>query len=171
VAGKSFRDFMANGLLGHHATMGDWADHVTTVFTEVRLKRFLEMRGSDAGSPAMLQAQAAFWVGLLYDDAAQKAAAALTRGWSLEQVRQLRTEAPKQGLRASIAGRSLREVAHDVLAIAHDGLRARGLGEDVYLAPLDEIAASGLTQADRALHLYNTLWAGDAGRMLAAWEA
>jgi len=171
VAGASFRDFMAHGLHGHHATMGDWADHVTTVFTEVRLKRFLEMRGADAGSPAMLQAQPALWVGLLYDDAAQKAAAALTREWSLEQVRALRMEAPRQGLRAEIAGRSLREVAQDVLAIARDGLRARGLGEELYLAPLDEIVASGLTQADRALHLYNTVWAGDASRMLLAGEA
>jgi glutamate--cysteine ligase len=171
VAGASFRDFMAHGLLGHHATMGDWADHVTTVFTEVRLKRFLEMRGSDAGSPAMLQAQPAFWVGLIYDDSAQKAATALTREWSLEEVRQLRLDAPRLGLKARIAGRSLGEVAADVMAIAHGGLRARGLGEEVYLAPLNEIAESGLTQADRALHLYNTLWAGDAGRMLAHAEA
>jgi len=171
VAGASFRDFMAHGLLGHHATMGDWADHVTTVFTEVRLKRFLEMRGSDAGSPAMLQAQPAFWVGLIYDDAAQKAATALTREWSLEEVRQLRLDAPREGLRARIGGRSLGEVAADVMAIAHGGLRARGLGEEVYLAPLDEIVESGLTQADRALHLYNTLWAGDAGLMLAHSEA
>ena len=171
VAGESFRDFMAHGLQGQHATMGDWADHVTTVFTEVRLKRFLEMRGSDAGSPAMLQAQPAFWAGLIYDDAAQKAATALTREWTLEQVRQLRLDAPKLGLRATIAGRPLQEVAHDALAIARSGLRARGLGEEVYLAPLDEIAASGLTQADRALHLYHTSWAGDASRMLLAGEA
>ena len=171
VAGASFRTFMADGLHGHHATMGDWADHVTTVFTEVRLKRFLEMRGSDAGSPAMLQAQPAFWVGLIYDHAAQKAAAALCREWTLEQVRQLRLDAPRLGLRATIAGRSLREVAGDALAIARDGLRARGLGEEVYLAPLQEIVESGLTQADRALHLYRTAWAGDAGRMLLAGEA
>ncbi len=171
VAGASFRDFMRGGLQGHQATMGDWADHVTTVFTEVRLKRFLEMRGADAGSPAMLQAKPALWVGLLYDDAAQKAATALTREWSLEQVRQLRLEAPRLGLRAEIAGRDLRAVAGDVLAIARDGLRARGLGEEVYLAPLEEIVASGLTQADRALHLYDTLWAGDASRMLQAGEA
>ena len=171
VAGESFRDFMAHGLQGQHATMGDWADHVTTVFTEVRLKRFLEMRGSDAGSPAMLQAQPAFWAGLIYDDAAQKAATALTREWTLEQVRQLRLDAPKLGLRATIAGRPLQEIAQDALAIARSGLRARGLGEEVYLAPLDEIAASGLTQADRALHLYHTSWAGDASRMLLAGEA
>ena len=171
VAGESFRDFMAHGLQGQHATMGDWADHVTTVFTEVRLKRFLEMRGSDAGSPAMLQAQPAFWAGLIYDDAAQKAATALTGEWTLDQVRQLRLDAPKLGLRATIAGRPLQEIAQDALAIARSGLRARGLGEEVYLAPLDEIAASGLTQADRALHLYNTSWAGDASRMLLAGEA
>ena len=171
VAGASFRDFMAKGLAGHHATMGDWADHVTTVFTEVRLKRFLEMRGADAGSPAMLQAKPALWVGLIYDDAAQKAATALTREWSLEQVRQLGLDAPKLGLRAEIAGRSLRDVAADVLGIAHGGLKARGLGEEVYLGPLHEIVASGLTQADRALHLYHTVWAGDAGRMLAHGEA
>jgi len=171
VAGASFRDFMARGLNGQQATMGDWADHVTTVFTEVRLKRFLEMRGSDAGSPAMLQAQPALWTGLLYDDAAQKAATALTRDWTLEQVRQLRLDAPRHGLKTTIAGRTLRDVAADTLAIARDGLRARNLGEDIYLAPLDEIVASGLTQADRALHLYNTSWAGDASRMLVAGEA
>lgn len=168
VAGASFRDFMARGLHGHQATMGDWADHVTTVFTEVRLKRFLEMRGSDAGSPAMLQAKPAFWVGLIYDDAAQKAATALTRGWTLEQVRQLRLDAPRLGLAAQIGGRTLRAVAADALAIARDGLRARGLGEATYLAPLEEIVESGMTQADRALALYHGAWAGDAGQMLRA---
>lgn len=174
VAGQSFRDFMAGrlpGLPGEVATMGDWADHVTTVFSDVRLKRFLEMRGSDAGSPAMLQAQPALWVGLIYDDAAQKAAAALTRDWTLEEVRQLRLDAPKTGLQARIKGRSVREVAADVLAIARDGLKARGLGEDVYLAPLDEIVASGKTQADRLLDLFHGAWKGDAGKALTATEA
>jgi glutamate--cysteine ligase len=146
--------------------MGDFADHVTTAFTDVRLKRFLEMRGSDAGSPAMIVAQPALWVGLLYDDAAQKAAAALVRDWTVEDIRALRLAAPRDALRATIRGRSLRDVARDVLAIARDGLRARGLGEDVYLAPLDEIVASGLTQADRLLHLYERAWGGDASRAL-----
>ncbi|MCX7931581.1 MAG: glutamate--cysteine ligase [Rhodovarius sp.] len=173
VAGASFRDFMAGRLPqlpGERATMGDWADHVTTVFTDVRLKRFLEMRGADAGPPAMLLAQPALWVGLLYDDAAQKAAAALVRGWGVEAIRQARLEVPRLGLRAEIAGRSLGTWAREVLAIARDGLRARGFGEEVYLAPLEEIAASGLTQAERALHLYRTLWQGDAGRFLTANE-
>ncbi len=173
VAGASFRDFMAGRLAalpGERATMGDWADHVTTVFTDVRLKRFLEMRGADAGSPAMMVAKSAFWVGLIYDGAAQKAAAALVRDWSLEDVRAARAEAPVHALRARVAGRRLQDVAKDALAIARDGLRARGMGEEAYLAPLQEIAESGLTQADRALQLFNTVWQGDAGRFLSANE-
>ncbi|WP_043342487.1 glutamate--cysteine ligase [Belnapia moabensis] len=169
AAGASFRDFLEGrlGILpGERATIGDFADHVTTAFTDVRLKRFLEMRGSDVGGPGMIVAQAALWVGLLYDDSAQKAAAALIREWSLAEIRALRAAVPREALTASIRGRRVREVALDVLAIARDGLRARGLGEEVYLAPLDEIAESGLTQADRLLHLYERAWSGDAARAL-----
>lgn len=173
VAGASFRHFMdgrLDVLPGERATIGDFADHVTTAFTEVRLKRFLEMRGADAGGPAMLVAKPALWVGLLYDDAAQQAAAALIRDWTVAEMRALRESVPAQALDATIRGRRVREVARDVLAIARDGLRARGLGEEVYLAPLDEIVASGLTQADRALHLYERAWHGDARQALLAAE-
>ncbi|GGC43984.1 glutamate--cysteine ligase [Siccirubricoccus deserti] len=169
AAGKSFRAFLdgrLDVLPGERATMGDFADHVTTAFTDVRLKRFLEMRGSDVGSAAMITAQPALWVGLLYDDAAQKAAAALVRDWTVEEMRTLRSAVPRDALQARIRGRSVQDVARDVLAIARDGLKARGLGEEVYLAPLDEIVASGLTQADRLLHLYERAWGGDAGRAL-----
>jgi glutamate--cysteine ligase len=169
VAGASFRDFMAGrvpALQGEPATMGDVADHVTTVFTEVRLKKFLEMRGADSGSTAMILAKPAFWVGLLYDDAAQKAARALTRAWTLDEIMQMRAEVPQHALQARIAGRSLRDVALEVLAISADGLRARGLGEEAYLAPLHEIAESGMTQADRILQLYHGPWAGDAAQAL-----
>jgi glutamate--cysteine ligase len=169
AAGASFRGFMAgklDALPGEAATMGDFADHVTTAFTDVRLKRFLEMRGSDVGSVAMIVAKPALWVGLLYDDAAQKAAAALVREWKVEEIRALRLAAPREALGAVIRGRTVQDVARDVLAIARDGLRARGLGEEVYLAPLDEIVASGLTQADRLLALYHGAWGGDAGRAL-----
>ncbi|SFK21603.1 glutamate--cysteine ligase [Falsiroseomonas stagni] len=174
AAGVSFRAFLegrAEKLAGHQATMGDWADHVTTVFTDVRLKRFLEMRGADAGSPAMLQAKPAFWTGLIYDDAAQKAAAALIRGWTVEEMRALRMAVPVQALDATIRGRRLRDVALDAIAIARDGLKARGLGEEVYLAPLEEIAASGMTQAQRWLQRYETAWRGDASRIFAEAEA
>jgi len=169
AAGLSFRAFMDGKLdilPGERATMGDFADHVTTAFTEVRLKRFLEMRGSDVGSPAMILAQAALWVGLLYDDAAQKAAAALVRHWTVEDIRALRAAVPNQALQAQIRGRQVQAVAREVLAIARDGLRARRLGEEVYLAPLDEIADSGLTQAERLLNLYERAWGGDARQAL-----
>jgi len=170
AAGVPFRAFLdgkAEKLKGHTATMGDWADHVTTVFTDVRLKRFLEMRGADAGSPAMLMAKPAFWTGLIYDDAAQKAAAALVKGWSVAEIRALRTEVPKLALGARIQGRLLRDVARDALAIARDGLRARGKGEQRYLDPLDSIVASGATQAEQWLARYNGVWAGDASRIFA----
>jgi glutamate--cysteine ligase len=174
AAGLSFRAFMegrlGDALAGERATMGDFADHVTTAFTDVRLKRFLEMRGADAGDPNMLMANPALWVGLLYDDAAQKAAAALIRGWTVEEMRELRASVPRDALGATIRGRSVREVARDTLAIARDGLKARGLGEEVYLAPLDEIVESGMTRADRLLSLYERAWKDDARPALLAAE-
>ncbi len=168
AAGVPFRAFLegrAERLRGHMPTMGDWADHVTTVFTDVRLKRFLEMRGADAGSPAMLMAKPAFWTGLIYDDAAQKAAAALIKGWTVPEIRALRTEVPKIALGARIHGRLLRDIARDALAIARDGLRARGRGEQRYLDPLDAIIASGATQAEYWLARYHGVWGGDASRI------
>lgn len=174
AAGVSFRAFMdgraGNALEGQRATMGDFADHVTTVFTDVRLKRFLEMRGADAGGVPMLMAKPALWTGLLYDDAAQKAAAALVRGWTVEDLRELRMAVPKIALAATIAGRPLRDVARDAVAIARDGLRARGLGEEVYLAPLEEIAASGVTQAERWLGRAERGWGGNVARVFAEAE-
>jgi glutamate--cysteine ligase len=173
ATGTSFRTFLAGRhpkLAGVTPTMGDFADHVTTVFTDVRLKRFLEMRGSDAGPPEMLVAKPALWVGLIYDDAAQKAAAALVRDWTAAEVTALRAEVPRSALRATIRGRQVQAVARDMLAIARQGLRARGLGEERYLDPLDEIAASGVTLAERWLARVETKWGGDPRPMLAAAE-
>ncbi|MBD0272403.1 MAG: glutamate--cysteine ligase [Acetobacteraceae bacterium] len=174
AAGMSFRAFMegrlGDALAGERATVGDFADHVTTAFTDVRLKRFLEMRGADAGGPNMLMAAPALWVGLLYDDAAQKAAAELVRGWTAGEIRELRAAVPRDALGAAIRGRAVRDVARDALAVARDGLKARGLGEEVYLAPLHEIVESGLTRADRLLALYEGAWKGDARRALLAAE-
>ncbi len=173
AAGGSFRAFMdgkLDVLPGERATMGDFADHVTTAFTDVRLKRFLETRGADAGSPGMMVALPALWVGLMYDDAAQKAAAALIRDWGLEELRALRQAVPRTALQTSFRGHTLQHWAREVLAIARDGLRARGLGEEVYLAPMQEIAESGLTQAERWLHLYETAWGGDLARIFPAAE-
>ena len=172
LAGRSFRDFMA-GRLGEVpggkalgvATVGDFADHMTTAFTEVRLKRFLEMRGADAGTPEMMLAQSALWVGLLYDDAALEAAVSLVGRHPWRDFAALRGQVPRQGLGAAWGTGTLRDVARDVVAIAQGGLRARGLGEEALLAPLHAIVAGGPTQAEHWLARYHGAWGGDVRRV------
>ena len=174
IAGRSFRDFM-NGKLhnetGTEPTIGDFADHVTTVFTDVRIKRFLEMRGADAGRPDMMLAQSALWVGLLYDDVALTAAEALLRGAGWEDALAMRAAAPVQGINATWKGRTLRALANDVVAIAQDGLNARrrlnkaGETEAIYLDPLADIAAGAPTQAEYWLDRYKNVWNGDIRRI------
>lgn len=168
VAGASFRDFMAGrvpALEGITPTLGDFADHITTVFPEVRLKRFLEMRGADAGRPEMMLAQSALWVGLLYDDAAQKAAVSLVAEHPDEAYLQLRAPVPRLGLSTPFGNGVLRHFARDVVAIARDGLRARGLGEEDYLAPLEEIVQGGPTQAEHWLDRYQNAWGRDVTKI------
>jgi glutamate--cysteine ligase len=167
VAGASFRDLLAGRLPqlpGERATISDWANHLSTIFPEVRLKRFLEMRGADAGPPEMLVALPAFWVGLLYDRPSLDAAWDLVKRWSAEERQALRDAVPSQGLQATIAGRSLGAVAAEIVEIAHAGLvrRARldasGRDESFHLAPLHEIVASGQTLAQRLEARYRGAW-------------
>lgn len=174
LAGQSFRRFMHGGLAENsvgQATIGDFADHVTTVFTDVRVKRFLEMRGADAGTLDMMVAQSALWVGLLYDPAALAAAEALVRRHAWSDYAALRARVPHTAMATRWQSGTLRDLARDVLAVASDGLRARdrrnpeGRDERIYLAPLNAIAAGGPTQAERWLDRYHTAWAGDASRI------
>ena len=176
VAGASFRDFMngrLHNLAGVTPTIGDFADHMTTVFTDVRVKRFLEMRGADAGRLEMMVAQSALWVGLLYDKAALSAAEALVRDMSWEDAIALRSAVPRLGLAAPFRDGTLRDLARDVVAIARDGLRARDRrdesdrDESVYLEPLFEIAAGGPVQAEYWLTRNRTVWRGDIGNIFA----
>lgn len=171
MAGCSFRDFITGRLKdragAEPATVGDFADHVTTAFTDVRLKQFLEMRGADAGSPAMMVAQSALWVGLLYDDAALTAAEALVRKHPWTDYMALRAVVPRLGMGAPWQSGTLRDLGRDVLAIAGDGLRARArlqgaLDESHYLDPLLEIVSGGLTQAEILLSKYFSLWYDNA---------
>jgi glutamate--cysteine ligase len=177
LAGRSFRDFMAGNLPelpGQKPTMKDWEDHLTTCFPEVRLKTFLEMRGADAGPWSALCALPALFVGLLYDDAATEAALELVKDWTAEDRDSLRKTAPLLGLKTPIAGRSVQEVAKDVLAIARQGLRSRaklnGSGDDEtgFLSDLDEVVASGMTPAQRLLDLYYGEWKRDLDKVYEA---
>jgi glutamate--cysteine ligase len=179
--GQSFRDFLDGrlpALPGEKPTLSDWADHLTTIFPEVRIKRFMEMRGADGGPWRRLCALPALWVGLLYDQAALDAAWALCRDWTAEEREALRHDAARHGLRAEIRGRTIREVAGDVLAIAEAGLRARarpGAGgmiadETHFLSALNEIVAAGQTPADGLLAIYAGPWRGDLSRIYAEYS-
>ena len=168
VAGADFRDFLQGGLAqlpGEQATLADWANHLTTIFPEVRLKRYLEMRGADAGPRPFLPALPAFFTGLLYAPSSLDAAFDLVKNWSAEARENLRNDVPRLGLAAAIHGRGLREVAAEVLRIARMGLakrnrrNTRGFDETMFLAPLDAVLAEG-SEAERLIAKFKTQWAG-----------
>ncbi|HEY8574163.1 glutamate--cysteine ligase [Phenylobacterium sp.] len=178
VAGRSFRDFMEGKLPelpGVRPTIKDWADHTTTIFPEVRLKQYLEMRGADSGPWSRLCALPALWMGLLYDSAALSAAWDLCKDWDIADHERLRGDVTRVGLKATVAGRTVQDVARDVLQIAAEGLKRRNrlsgglVDESGYLTELFEIAASGVTPAERLLELYNGPWAGDASKVFEAF--
>ena len=166
----TFRQFMDGALEGEipdpRPNKGDWTNHLSTVFPEVRLKRFIEMRGADGGPWRRICALPALWVGLTYDEAALDAADTLTRSWSYEDVVALRDVVPKEGLNARIHNQSVREIAYEVLSIARDGLKARaklnpeGFDETHFLAPLEEITARGTTAAEQMVTKYHSVWGG-----------
>jgi len=177
ASGQSFRAFMAGELPvlpGEKPDLHDWADHLSTIFPEVRLKTYLEMRGADTGSREMLCALAALWIGLLYDPTSQAAAWDLCKGWTIEERSKLRDDVPRLALAAEVAGRTVREIARDVLAIAREGLKRRNRlsgsmnDETGYLSELDEIVETGMTKAQRLLDLYHGPWRGEVAPVFEA---
>ena len=169
TSGMSFRDLLKGKLPGHgnlRATQSDWANHVSTIFPEVRLKRYLEMRGADSGPWARLTALPAFWVGLLYDDASLDAAWDLVKGWSAEERQTLRDAVPRLGFAALIRAGTMLDLAKECLALAHAGLRRRkrldseGRDETRYLGPLDDFVARGITPAEELLQQFSGPWGG-----------
>ena len=169
AAGQSFRDFMRGrlpALPGEVPRLGDWVDHLTTAFPEVRLKRFLEMRGADGGPWGRLCALPALWTGLLYDPVALDAAWEICRDWSTEERLAIAAAVPTLGLKTPFRSGTLQDVARDVVAIATAGLKARkrlsrhGRDESGFLDPLAEIAASGRTPAEELLDAYRGEWGG-----------
>ncbi len=178
VAGRSFGDFIDGTLPevpGQRATIKDFVEHVSTIFPEVRLKQYLEMRGADAGPWSRLCGLPALWAGLLYDPAAQAAAWDLCKHWTTADHAHVRADVARHGLKAVVAGRPVQEVAKDMLAIAHQGLRNRArlsagmVDETGYLAELEEIADTGVTAAEHLLELYNGPWRGDASQVFEAF--
>ena len=170
VTHVTFRQFMdgalRNSVPDGLPTMGDWANHLSTLFPDVRLKRFLEMRGADGGPWRRICALPAFWVGLLYDDEALDAAEALTRDWTFAEVQAMRDAVPAQAMATPFRNTDLREIGREVLAISRLGLKNRhrlnreGYDETDFLAPLDEAVARGTTSAEEMLKAYKTRWGG-----------
>lgn len=159
--GQSFRDFLKGelpALPGEKPTLSDWADHMTTVFPEARVKKYIEMRGADCGDFAHIVALPAFWVGLMYDGAALDAAWDLVKGFDAETREGLRVAASVSALAGEANGVKLIDLARAAVGLSHAGLAARGLDEERHLAPLMQSLATGKTQADRLLDLYNGAW-------------
>jgi glutamate--cysteine ligase len=175
ASGQSFRDFLDGrlpALPGETPLVSDFTDHLSTLFPEVRLKSFLEMRGADGGPWSRICALPAFWVGLLYDETALAAAWDEVKSWSIEARQQLRDAVPKLGLKATTpSGEALQALGERVLAIAESGLNARarlnasGDNESGFLDPLREVLASGKTPAERLLDRFSGEWDGDISRI------
>ena len=179
--GQSFRDFIAGrlpALPGEVATLSDWADHLTTIFPEARLKKFIEMRGADGGPWRRLCALPALWVGLIYDDTALDAAWDLAKGWDAETREALRVSASVDGLAGGAGGVRMLDLARDVVAIAEAGLKARarpGAGgmmpdETHFLSALKDSVEAGKTPADELLEHYHGDWNGDISRIYGAYS-
>ncbi len=173
ASGKDFRKFL-DGTLdvrpGEVATMSDFEDHLSTIFPEVRLKKFLEMRGCDTGHWDELCAMPAFWTGLLYDGSALDAAWDLVKDWTTEERQTLREQVPTSGLQTKFRDTTVNELAKQVLEISRSGLNARakmnahGENETVFLQDLDAMVAAGQSNADRLITKFNREWAGDVMR-------
>ncbi|PCI89098.1 MAG: glutamate--cysteine ligase [Hyphomicrobiales bacterium] len=174
ATGESFKDFLDGKLKclpGEKPTLDDWESHLTTLFPEVRMKQFLEMRGADAGSWQNLCALPALWVGLLYDDTALDAAYDLIKDWTTEEMLELRNAVPRTALKTPFRNGTTQDIAKQMIKISHQGLTARNLkdsngdNEAQFIDNIAEIAESGRTNADVLLEKYHGEWAGDITRI------
>ncbi len=179
VAGKSFRDFLARKIpevAQFEPSMADWADHLTTIFPEVRLKQFLEMRGADGGQWRRICGMPALWVGLVYDSVALDAAWDMIKDWTAEERQALRDMVPKQGFRAPFRNTTVLELARRMLEISGEGLRRRasldsaGMSEDGFINPLRELVARGQSRAEELLHAFQNEWKGDMSRLFVEYN-
>lgn len=163
-AGMSFRDFMAGKLAplpGEYPTLNDWENHLTTIFPEVRLKRYLEMRGADGGPWRRLCALPAFWVGLLYDEISLQSMLDMVADWTPEEREMLRNKVVQSGLNTPFRDGLLKHVAQDVVKVAKDGLERRGFKETGFLNEVAEVVKTGVTPAEKLLELYHGKWGGN----------
>ena len=179
--GQSFRDFLKGelpALPGEMPTLSDWADHLTTLFPEARVKQYIEMRGADGGPWRRLCALPAFWVGLMYDQGALDGAWDLVKGWDAQTRQSLRVAASVDGLQAQVGGIGMHDLAREVVTLAEAGLKARAMpgagglvpDETHFLSALKDSLDSGKVPADELLEHYNGDWAGDLDQIYDAYS-
>jgi glutamate--cysteine ligase len=179
VAGKSFRDFLTHQIpeVKHVTpTIAHWADHLTTIFPEVRLKKFLEMRGADGGQWRRICGLPALWVGIYYDQIALDAAWDLVKDWTAEERQAMRDSVPRLAFRTPFRGGTVLDLAKRMLEISAEGLRRRaaedssGMNEEGFLVPLRDLVARGYTRAEELLRNYKTTWNHDLTRLFAEYN-
>ena len=179
VAGKKFRDFLAGRipeLKGVTPMMADWADHLTTIFPEVRLKRYLEVRGADGGTWRRICGLPALWAGIFYDANSLDAAWDMVKDWTVEERQAMRDGVPMQAFRTPFRNTNVHDLARRMLEIATQGLRERGLldaaggGEDGFLQPLWELVDRHETRAEELLRHYRADWQGDLCKLFEAYN-
>ena len=179
VSGKSFRDFLAGRipeLKGIAPSMSDWADHLTTIFPEVRLKKFLEMRGADGGTWRRICGLPALWVGLYYDQDALDAAWDMVKDWTAEERQAMRDAVPRLAFRTPFRNGTLQDLARQMLAISAEGLRRRAQGdaigttEEGFLQPLRDLVERGYTRAEELLRRRESEWGGDLSRLFTEYN-
>lgn len=177
VAGSSFRDFMCGRLAaapGRLPMADDWSLHLSTLFPDVRLKQYLELRGADCGNRSAILALPSFWTGLLYDETALQAAWQLVADWTVEERAALHRLVPRHGLALEFRGEKLQAIAHKAVTLAQQGLRRRavrlhgGADETRYLDSLFLICETGLSYADELRGLYEHQWHGDIQQVFPA---
>lgn len=168
VSGESWHDFMEGKLPqlpGDTPTIDDWEQHLTTVFPEVRLKRYMEMRGADGGSFEAIMALPALWVGLLYSSKSLDAAEKLTSDWTQAERDALRNDVTKDGLSTKFRDGTANDIAKEMVRLAADGLKERGLGEEVYLKYLQTVVERGSSNAARMSELNASEWKDDLSKV------
>lgn len=174
VSGKSFRDFLdgkLEGFEGQKPTLSDWADHLTTIFPEARIKQYMEVRGADGGPWDRICALPALWVGLFYNQSSLDAAWDIARNWNPQEMEALRRDVARLGFKAEIRGRSVLEIAAEVVDLAKQGLKARarldsaGVDEVHFLATLQDSLERGKTPAEDLLEAFHNDWQGDIKRL------
>lgn len=177
ASGQSFRDFMAGklpALPGEKPKMFDYINHLTTMFPDVRLKTYIEMRGADVGNSAMIKALPALWVGLLYDDTAFNQTEALVKNWSLQQINEAKANVPSQGMDTMLGGQKVFSIAKQIVTLSVQGLRRRalrnpnGADETRYLEPLLTLIDIEQTEAERLISLFNGQWNHDINPVFTA---